>query len=121
MAGNTRDTLHPVAVTQPWSWGSQAFDLGETAMVVSHHHQGIGRLADFEVWLTSPDGLAEGIRWADTTASFWSGCNITRSGPGRALMLTDGLGVALLGGCEAELIELCIRASWRRAGGDRPS
>ena len=98
VAGNSRDTLHPVSVTQPWSWGSQAFDLGETAMVVSHHHQGIGRLApDFEVWLTSPDGLAEGIRWADTTAShFWVGVQYhpERSAGGHGL--TDGLGVALL-------------------------
>ena len=98
VAGNSRDTLHPVVVTQPWSSGSQAFDTGETATVVSHHHQGIGRLAPgFEVWLTSPDGLAEGIRRADTTeAHFWVGVQYhpERSAGGNGL--TDGLGVALL-------------------------
>lgn len=98
VAGHSSDTLHPVEVRQPWSSGSQAFEAGERAMVVSHHHQGIDRLATgFEVWAVSPDGLSEGIRWADTAAlPFMVGVQYhpERSAGGQGL--TDGLGAALL-------------------------
>lgn len=68
------------------------------ATVVSHHHQGIDRLATgFEVWAVSPDGLAEGIRWADTTVlPFMVGVQYHPERSAGGGVLTDGLGVALL-------------------------
>lgn len=98
VAGHSSDTLHLVGVLQPWSSGSQAFEAGEMATVVSHHHQGIDRLATgFEVWAVSPDGLAEGIRWADTTAlPFMVGVQYHPERSAGGGVLTDGLGVALL-------------------------
>ena len=41
---------------------------GIKSTTVSHHHQGISRLADnLEAWAIAPDGLIEGIRHPDTT------------------------------------------------------
>lgn len=96
--GDTRDTLHAVVVTAPWSYGLGHWLAGETASVVSHHHQGIGMLAPgFIAWAEAPDGLIEGIRWADTAAvSYLVGVQYH---PERSLggsSLTDGLGVGLL-------------------------
>jgi putative glutamine amidotransferase len=65
--GNSRDTLHVVRVLVDW----EALDLrvGDSSHVVSHHHQGIDRLAPtLESWAESPDGLVEGIRHLDTEA-----------------------------------------------------
>ena len=96
--GDTRDTLHAVVVTAPWSHGSGHWHAGETASVVSHHHQGIGMLAPgFIAWAEAPDGLIEGVRWADTASvSYLVGVQYH---PERSLggsSLTDGLGVGLL-------------------------
>ncbi|MGB1384710.1 MAG: gamma-glutamyl-gamma-aminobutyrate hydrolase family protein [Flavobacteriales bacterium] len=65
--GNSRDTLH---------WVSAMLDLedmgihvSDSSLVVSHHHQGIDRLApELEAWATSPDGLIEGIRHGDLSS-----------------------------------------------------
>ena len=96
--GNTRDTLHAVVVQLPWTSGSTSWAVGQSATVVSHHHQGIGRLATgFEPWAIAPDGLIEGIRWADTTAmSFLVGVQYHPERSVSGSVLTDGLGVALL-------------------------
>ena len=96
--GDTRDTLHAVLVRAPWSYGSGHWLAGETASVVSHHHQGIGMLAPgFIAWVEAPDGLIEGIRWSDTASvSYLVGVQYH---PERSLggsPLTDGLGVGLL-------------------------
>lgn len=63
--GNSRDTLHLVHALVEW----EALDVrvGDSSRVVSHHHQGIDRLApELEAWAQSPDGLVEGIRHRDT-------------------------------------------------------
>jgi putative glutamine amidotransferase len=65
--GNSRDTLHVVRALVNW----EALDVrvGDSSDVVSHHHQGIDRLApSLEAWAESPDGLVEGIRHLDTLA-----------------------------------------------------
>lgn len=95
---STRDTLHAVVVQLPWTSGSTSWAAGQSAAVVSHHHQGIGRLAKgFEPWAIAPDGLIEGIRWADTTAmSFLVGVQYHPERSVSGSVLTDGLGVALL-------------------------
>jgi len=96
--GDTRDTLHPVEVRVPWVAGSVAWTLGESASVVSHHHQGIAQLAEgFEAWAVAPDGLVEGIRWTDTASvSYLVGVQYHPERSRKGLMLTDGLGVGLL-------------------------
>ena len=98
MPGDTRDTLHPVEVTQPWAGAGQNADTSGTVALVSHHHQGIDVLApEFEAWAASPDGLTEGIRHIDTLRHpFFVGVqwHPERSEPGQSL--TDGLGFALL-------------------------
>ena len=96
--GNTRDTVHLVEVKIPWSFGNQVWSRGDSAAVISHHHQGIGELAiGFEPWAVSPDGLIEGIRWADTTEiAYLVGVQYH---PERSLtgsVLSDGLGAGLL-------------------------
>jgi putative glutamine amidotransferase len=64
-AEDSRDTLHVVQATR--SWGSVV--QGSQSEVVSHHHQGVNRLAEgLEVWAVAPDGLVEGIRARDTMA-----------------------------------------------------
>lgn len=96
--GDTRDTLHPVVVVAPWTFGEEVFRPGDGQGFVSHHHQGIDRLAgDYFVWARSEGGLAEGIRYADTLKMpFLVGVqwHPERSEPGHAL--SDGLGRALL-------------------------
>lgn len=65
--GDSRDTLHIVRALVDW----EALDVrvGDSSDVVSHHHQGIDRLApSLEAWAESPDGLVEGIRHRDTQA-----------------------------------------------------
>lgn len=67
MAGNSRDTIHPVVAVRGDVWPGLL--LGQTSLVTSHHHQGIARLASqLEPWAMSPDGLIEGIRRRDTIA-----------------------------------------------------
>ena len=82
----------------PWAAGSVAWTLGESASVVSHHHQGIAHLAEgFEPWAVAPDGLVEGIRWTDTASvSYLVGVQYHPERSRKGLMLTDGLGVGLL-------------------------
>jgi gamma-glutamyl-gamma-aminobutyrate hydrolase PuuD len=66
--------------------------------VVSHHHQGIAELArGFEPWATAPDGLVEGIRWADTASvSYLVGVQYHPERSRKGHLLTDGLGAGLL-------------------------
>lgn len=65
--GNSRDTLHIVRALV--DWGALDVQFGDRSHVVSHHHQGIDRLAPaLEAWAESPDGLIEGIRHLDTRA-----------------------------------------------------
>ena len=96
--GDTRDTLHPVEVSLPWASGSVSWTLRESALVVSHHHQGIAELAEgFEPWAVAPDGLVEGIRWTDTASvSYLVGVQYHPERSRKGLLLTDGLGVGLL-------------------------
>jgi putative glutamine amidotransferase len=96
--GDTRDTLHPVEVSLPWASGSVSWTLTESALVVSHHHQGIAELAEgFEPWAVAPDGLVEGIRWTDTASvSYLVGVQYHPERSRKGLLLTDGLGVGLL-------------------------
>jgi len=65
--GNSRDTLHWVrAIVNLENMGIHVAD---SSIVVSHHHQGIDRLApELEAWATSPDGLIEGIRHRDLSS-----------------------------------------------------
>ena len=59
-------TEHEIYVTQ--KLGALDIKTGNKSATVSHHHQGISRLADnLEAWAIAPDGLTEGIRHADTT------------------------------------------------------
>ena len=96
--GSTRDTLHPVVIQSAWQHAGIFFDQGQTASVVSHHHQGIGRLAvGYQPWAESPDGLIEGIRWADTlNVPFLVGVQWHPERSDSGSILTDGLGRALL-------------------------
>lgn len=95
---HTKDTLHPVIVTRSWSIGRAEFPLYDVASVVSHHHQGIGMLApSYEAWAISPDSLVEAIRYKDTTvAPFLVGVQWHPERSDTGLVLTDGLGRALL-------------------------
>lgn len=64
--GDSRDTLHIVRALVDWEALGVRF--GDSSEVVSHHHQGIDRLApELEAWAQSPDGLVEGIRHRDTS------------------------------------------------------
>lgn len=98
--GATSDTLHPIAVSSPWSSGGERFEDDSPSAIgyVSHHHQGIDRLAaSYQPWATAGDGLIEGIRYGDTAhAPFIVGVqwHPERSEPGH--VLSDGLGIALL-------------------------
>lgn len=96
--GNTRDTVHLVEVRIPWSFGNQVWCRGDSASVISHHHQGIGELAvGFEPWAASPDGLIEGIRWADTThIAYLVGVQYHPERSRAGSVLSDGLGAGLL-------------------------
>ena len=90
-------------VTDPWASGRQRFHRGSGASVVSHHHQGIGRLAaGFTAWLEAPDGLIEGIRWdGQPELPFLVGVQYhPERSPTRGL-LTDGVGLAMLEAAEA--------------------
>jgi putative glutamine amidotransferase len=93
----TRDTTHTVLVTHTIAPAGVPFTAGVTASVISHHHQGIDRLAKgWMAWAEAPGGLIEGIRWADTTAlPFVVGVqwHPERSAPGP---LSDPLGRAFL-------------------------
>ena len=105
--GQTSDTLHPVEVMAPWVSGPTSFSKGDQASVVSHHHQGIGRLAaSFEAWAKSPDGLIEGIRHSDTLSlPFLVGVQWHPERSDSGLTLTDGLGLALLAAIEDRTAE----------------
>jgi gamma-glutamyl-gamma-aminobutyrate hydrolase PuuD len=64
-AGNTSDTTHAVRALRQWSFAN--WQIGDSSTVVSHHHQGIDRLADgLEAWAVAPDGLIEGVARKDT-------------------------------------------------------
>lgn len=85
--GDSRDTLHTVRATRSWAAGIASGDRSE---VVSHHHQGVDRLAEgLEVWAVAPDGLVEGVRARDTaTFPFYVGVqwHPERSAPGQPLV-----------------------------------
>ena len=96
--GSTKDTLHLVEVTSPWISGDVDFSAGLSGSYVSHHHQGIDRLAaGYSAWAEAPGGLIEGIRYQDTLAvPFLVG---VQWHPERSIsgeVLTDGLGLAFL-------------------------
>ena len=60
-------TEHEIYVTQ--KLGALDIKPGNKSATVSHHHQGISRLADnLEAWAIAPDGLTEAIRHSDTTS-----------------------------------------------------
>jgi putative glutamine amidotransferase len=49
------------------AWTSASWEPGDSSVVISHHHQGIDRLAEgLEAWATAPDGLIEGVVRRDT-------------------------------------------------------
>ncbi len=97
--GNTSDTLHPVIIPSTWRAEGTVFPAGAQGMFVSHHHQGIDRLAKgYAAWAEDPGGLIEGIRHRDTLqVPFLVGVqwHPERSEPGQ--LLSDGLGMAFLG------------------------
>lgn len=97
-AGNTKDTLHPVLVTSPWDFEDQSFGPDGSLLLVSHHHQGIDRLAaTYASWAVSPGGLIEAIRYRDTVAApFVVGVQWHPERSSSHHALTDGLGLALL-------------------------
>jgi gamma-glutamyl-gamma-aminobutyrate hydrolase PuuD len=97
-AGNTKDTLHLVEVTSSWSSGDVAFTADLSGTYVSHHHQGIDRLAPgYRAWARAPGGLIEGIRYRDTLAvPFLVGVQWHPERSRSGEVLTDGLGLALL-------------------------
>ena len=96
--GNTRDTVHTVSIISEWAQGEVRFPEGVAGNMISHHHQGIDRLAPgYMAWAMDPGGLIEGIRYRDTvSAPFVVGVqwHPERSEPGQ--VLSDGLGFALL-------------------------
>ena len=96
--GQTRDTLHEVHITRPWSSGQVAFRQGEPRNFVSHHHQGIDRLSDaYSGWAEGPAGLIEGIRYRDTLkVPFLVGVQWHPERSRSGEVLSDGLGQALL-------------------------
>jgi putative glutamine amidotransferase len=58
---------HPIEIIK--NIGVFKINVADILDPVSHHHQGISRLAeDLEVWAIAPDGLAEGVRHKDTIA-----------------------------------------------------
>ena len=58
-AGNTSDTTHAVRALRQWS--SANWQIGDSSTVVSHHHQGIDRLADgLEAWADGPRRIDRG-------------------------------------------------------------
>ena len=62
---NSLDTTHVVVALRQWSSGSWQTD--DSSQVISHHHQGIDRLAEgLEAWALAPDGLIEGVVRKDT-------------------------------------------------------
>lgn len=96
--GHTKDTLHVVQVTSSWSSGDVAFTTGLSGNYVSHHHQGIDRLAPgYRAWARAPGSLIEGIRYKDTLAvPFLVGVQWHPERSRSGEVLTDGLGLALL-------------------------
>lgn len=96
--GHTTDTLHLVEVTSSWSSGDVAFTTDLSGTYVSHHHQGIDRLAPgYRAWAQAPGGLIEGIRYRDTLAvPFLVGVQWHPERSRSGEVLTDGLGLALL-------------------------
>ena len=96
--GDTRDTLHEVSITQPWSSGRMEFPRGDAGTFVSHHHQGIDRLSNqYLAWAAGPGGLTEGIRHRDTLSfPFFVGVQWHPERSRSGELLSDGLGVALL-------------------------
>ena len=97
VAGHSSDTLHSVGVLQPGSSGRQAFEAGEMAPVVSHHHQGLDRLAPgFEVWAVSPTASRRHSLGRHDGASVHGGVQYHPERSAGGGVLTDGLGVALL-------------------------
>lgn len=66
VTGNSRDTTHALLVSDAIAVIN--VPEGHYPKVVSHHHQGINRLADGLVpWAYSEDGLIEAVWMADTT------------------------------------------------------
>lgn len=87
-------TEHEIYVTQ--KLGALDIKPGNKSATVSHHHQGISRLADnLEAWAIAPDGLIEAIRHSDTTSHpFFIGVqwHPERSNPSGSLATPIGVG-----------------------------
>jgi putative glutamine amidotransferase len=87
-------TEHEIYVTQ--KLGALDIKPGNKSATVSHHHQGISRLADnLEAWAIAPDGLIEAIRHSDTTSHpFFIGVqwHPERSDPSVSLATPIGVG-----------------------------
>jgi putative glutamine amidotransferase len=87
-------TEHEIYVTQ--KLGALDIKPGNKSATVSHHHQGISRLADnLEAWAIAPDGLTEAIRHSDTTSHpFFIGVqwHPERSDPSGSLATPIGAG-----------------------------
>lgn len=89
-----KSTEHEIYVTK--ALGAIDIKRGQTSATVSHHHQGISRLADnLEAWAIAPDGLIEGVRHSDTTHyPFFIGVqwHPERSDPSVSLSIPIGAG-----------------------------
>jgi gamma-glutamyl-gamma-aminobutyrate hydrolase PuuD len=87
-------TEHEIYVTQ--KLGALDIKPGNKSATVSHHHQGISRLADnLEAWAIAPDGLIEAIRHSDTTSHpFFIGVqwHPEKSDPSGSLAIPIGAG-----------------------------
>lgn len=98
--GDSRDTLHTVRATRSWA----GIALSDRSEVVSHHHQGVDRVAyRLEVWAVAQDGLVEGVRERDTlTYPFYVGVqwHPERSAPGQPLV--DLVGQAFVSAMQAQ-------------------
>jgi putative glutamine amidotransferase len=94
--GSDGATIHRIEITK--SLGLFPIAKGDTANVVSNHHQGISRLGDkLEVWAVSEDGLAEGIRRTDTVSyPFYLGVQWHPERMGKGNLLSDPIGISFI-------------------------
>ena len=99
--GDSRDTLHTVRATRSWAAG---IALGDRSEVVSHHHQGVDRLAErLEVWAVAQDGLVEGVRERDTlTYPFYVGVQWHPERSLKGQPLVDLVGRAFVSAMQAQ-------------------
>jgi len=94
--GSEGSTIHDIEVTK--SLGLLTIAKGNTADVVSNHHQGISRLGEeLEVWAISEDGLAEGIRKIDTVSfPYYLGVQWHPERMEKGNLLSDPIGISFI-------------------------